>query len=227
MRAAAQELGWWYLAAIGFAFATLGAFAWLAEEVLEQEFSRFNHSVNAFALRFGGEPLDTIVLAITHLGDPGLATLVSLIALTAFVLRRRIVDAVSFASVMIGGGILSIALKLVFSQQRPIVVRPFVTQPSDYSFPSGHSLISLCLYGFFALWLLLDRRRIGWRWVAALPLVLLPVLVGLSRIYLGVHWPTDVAAGFLLGSFWLAVNFAGRHWMLVRQRRIRTERPTE
>jgi undecaprenyl-diphosphatase len=102
---------------------------------------------------------------------------------------------------MAGAGILDGTLKLVFHRARP---DPFIgIKPHTYSFPSGHALVSLCFYGLIGgiLSLRSDRR---WKrvaiWAAA---SLLVGLIGLSRIYLGVHWPSDVLAGYAAGLIWM------------------------
>ena len=85
-------------------------------------------------------------------------------------------------------------------------VRPdpfFMPKPSTYSFPSGHALISLCFYGLLAGTLTHDMRSKWHRvlvWCAAAVLI---TLIGLSRVYLGVHWPSDVIAGYAAALIWM------------------------
>ncbi|HHW13865.1 MAG TPA: phosphatase PAP2 family protein, partial [Firmicutes bacterium] len=103
-------------------------------------------------------------------------------------------------------GLLVQFLKVIFQRPRPDVFPPLVVEKT-YAFPSGHTMLAVSLYGLFLYWLL--RRRGGgprrWlvRWLGAFLLATLIGAIGLSRIYLGVHWPTDVLAGYAGGGAWL------------------------
>jgi membrane-associated phospholipid phosphatase len=100
-----------------------------------------------------------------------------------------------------GGAALALVLKQVFERPRP---RLEMVHVGGYSFPSGHSTLSLCLYGALA-YLLLRANVARWqRILGAAACTLLVLMIGFSRMYLGVHYPSDVAAGYLAGSIWLA-----------------------
>jgi undecaprenyl-diphosphatase len=117
--------------------------------------------------------------------------------------RRR---ALGLAAVMGGATILDNGLKLLLHRARPAPF--FGLDPDTFSFPSGHALFSLCFYGTMAAIFASQVRNAGWRvaiWTGALALVL---CIGLSRIYLGVHYPSDVMAGYLIGGAWLSVACA-------------------
>ena len=107
-----------------------------------------------------------------------------------------------FGAMMAGAVVLENALKYAVHRTRP---EPFFgTPPESYSFPSGHALFSACFYGALA-WMLAARTRNAGAcaaiWTAALALI---AAIGLSRVYLGVHYPTDVIGGYLVAAFWLA-----------------------
>jgi len=103
---------------------------------------------------------------------------------------------------MAGALVLDISLKYAFHRQRPTPF--FVPLPHTYSFPSGHALFSFCFYGVLA-GLIADRVKSRavevCVWVAA---ALLIAAIGLSRIYLGVHYPTDVIAGYVAAAVWVS-----------------------
>ena len=97
--------------------------------------------------------------------------------------------------------ILNYLLKIIFSRERPIDIN-LITE-SGFSFPSGHAMISLGIYGFLIYLLLLsDKNKIS-KIIGAISLVLLIFLIGISRIYLGVHYATDVIAGFVISCSYL------------------------
>ena len=111
-------------------------------------------------------------------------------------------QAIGLAIVMGGAALLDNGLKLAFHRVRPEVF--FGRLPDTYSFPSGHALFNLCFYGALMVALVNHLGGSGLRiamWSAA---ALLVFVIGLSRIYLGVHYPSDVLAGFLAGGAWLS-----------------------
>lgn len=138
---------------------------------------------------------------VTGLGGIGILTLITLIAAGFLALQRKRHTAV-YLLVATGSGILmSSLLKLVFSRPRPDLV-PHATNVYTSSFPSGHSMMSAVT--FLTIGALLAGAQTGLRLKAYLLGVaaLLTLLVGVSRVYLGVHWPTDVLAGWTAGAAW-------------------------
>jgi membrane-associated phospholipid phosphatase len=143
----------------------------------------------------------------------------SLVAIGVYLYLRRTRTAALLAITMLGAAVLDLALKPAFHRSRPVTF--FGPRPSSYSFPSGHALASVCLYG--ALAAILSVRARGWFvqfciWGAAL---FMAGMIGLSRIYLGVHYPSDVIAGYLAGAVWVcAVGFVDK--ILIDRRTART-----
>jgi undecaprenyl-diphosphatase len=126
-----------------------------------------------------------------------------------FVVRRRWGTAVSLVVVTAGAQLLNDVLKDHFRRTRPLAVTSFIGA-QVWSFPSGHAMVSAAFYLFLVYvgWRLL-RGAARWAWSATL--LLLVVLIGLSRMYLGVHYLTDVVAGYAAGTAWMvAVVLAGR-----------------
>ena len=116
--------------------------------------------------------------------------------------------AVDLAAVMIGASLLESGLKLAFGRARPEVY--FGVAPLTYSFPSGHALFAACLYGALAC---LIAARIQDRVIGALLWIdaaLLAIAIGISRVYIGVHYPSDVVAGYLVAVFWIGLVTAFR-----------------
>lgn len=197
-------------------FVLLGAFllfacsAWvfveLAEAVTEGETHRADRFVLAFFADSGRWPhwLVASVTDLTALGGTTVLTLVTVGCAAYLGLARRLPAALWLVSAVIGGVLLSNGLKLLFQRPRPDVFEPLV-EVSTASFPSGHAANSAIV--FLTLAAILARvhsNRTLRIYVVAVGIVL-TVLVGVSRVVLGVHWPSDVLGGWSLGAGWAAV----------------------
>jgi undecaprenyl-diphosphatase len=186
----------------------LVVFSRLASEVLEGETLRFDKELLA-ALRDPANPSRPIgppwllsgALDITALGS---ATVLGLVVLgvSGFLLLQRMWRTGLFVLVACSGaGFVNAALKQVFQRPRPDVV-PHLREVMTMSFPSGHALTSAVVYlTLGALLMRVATRRLT-KWYCMGVAALATVLVGASRVYLGVHYPTDVAAGWLVGLSW-------------------------
>ena len=140
----------------------------------------------------------------------------------ALLLRRRVGLLLGWALAMAGNGVLNPALKQQFARMRPLHVADGISA-SGFSFPSGHSSGTVVAFGMLAY---LGLRLLPPRW--HLPVLLVAVLlafnVGVSRIILGVHYASDVAAGFASGTAWLAICVTGielGRWLRHRNTRAR------
>jgi len=127
-----------------------------------------------------------------------LAILVSLYAL------GRRADAALYAIACLGGEVVLLAVKTLVRQHRPVGISPKLTDAGFYSFPSGHTMLAVIIFGFGAL--LLTRGSARPLRVAGLAMAtLIVLLIGAARVYLGAHWPSDVVGALLAGSGWAAV----------------------
>jgi undecaprenyl-diphosphatase len=207
------------LIVLGVVAILLWAFVELAEEVMEGETRAFDTYVMQ-ALRtvadlsdpLGPAWVEELARDITALG--GIAVLGLLVLAAAGFLwlsaQRRLA---LFVLLAVGTGVaLSMAMKMGFDRPRPDLTSAG-TAVYTASFPSGHSLMSAVVY--LTLGALLARtmaRRAAKVYVMALA-VLVVVLVGISRVYLGVHWPTDVLAGWSLGAGWALLAALVASWL--------------
>jgi membrane-associated phospholipid phosphatase len=189
-------LGLLVLAAGGWAFGAL------AEEVTEGDTgldNRIADELHEHATR----PLTEFFEAVTTLGNGIVLAGVTAIAAYLLARRRYYAEAVLMVLAYVGAEVLSYSLKLAFRRDRPFFTDPLATV-STYSFPSGHATVSVAVYG--ALCLVLLRLLTGpARVVCLAATVLLVSLIGFSRLYLGVHFLSDVLAGFSVGLAWLAL----------------------
>lgn len=214
------------LLALALAAGGIWGFLELAEEVMEGDTRSLDEAI-LLALRnpanladpLGPGWLQEMGRDFTALGGVGVLTLLSFAA-GGYLLLCGHYRATGFMAIALGGGwALSQLLKLGYDRPRPDLV-PHGSIVYTASFPSGHSMMAAVTYLTLAVMLmrLLPRRRLKAYLLAVA--VLLTILVGVSRVYLGVHWPTDVLAGWSAGAAWAALCFAAAEWM---QRRGKME----
>ncbi|MCL6527321.1 MAG: phosphatase PAP2 family protein [Thermaceae bacterium] len=182
----------------------LVGFAKLAEDVWSLEPFRWDAPVLA-ALHSARTPLlDGLMLGLTWAGGAAGMALLAALVLAWLLYRRRAAQALFFTLAAGGAALLNPLLKAVFHRARPDLW-PQLTPERDYSFPSGHAMGSLAVVA--ALVVLAWPTR--WRWWVAIPGGLFVLGVGLSRLYLGVHFPSDVLAGWLAGLLWVSAVALG------------------
>ena len=208
--------------ALGFAAAALSllAFAWLARMVAGGATAEFDSSVRDAIQTVGSPWLTWVMLRITRMGSEWvLVPIGGLIAMRLVRVGRRHAAALLVIAAL-GGEALNQILKLVFARPRPESAFFGYELPTSYSFPSGHALVSACFYGSLAA--ILTRRmqsgagRLA-TWIGAAAFA---VAIGFSRIYLGVHYPSDVAAGYAAAIVWVAAVRTGYGYWLRRRRRV-------
>ncbi len=173
---------------------------WLFQEVWEKEAFSFDTTALLWIHQFANPFLDRLMLNITTLADP--PVIVGIFIGTIFWLWRKYkyAEMGMFTIACIGGEALNVGLKLAFGKVRPQLWTQLITETTA-SFPSGHALGSLVVYGFLAYLLAREFRQFTlliYGGVSGLVLA-----IGFSRLYLGVHWLTDVIAGYLVGFLWL------------------------
>jgi len=201
-------------------------FVEIADEVFEGETRRLDEAI-LLSLRNPADLADPIgpswfeetMRDFTALGGTVILVALCLAVLGYLLLQKKRGMALFMAASVIGGIILSSTLKSFFDRPRPDIV-PHSTYVMSASFPSGHSMLSavvfLTLGGLLARYIKTRRLKI---YVLTLS-VLATFIVGCSRIYLGVHWPTDVLAGWTAGASWALLCWTGA---LLLQRRGRVE----
>jgi undecaprenyl-diphosphatase len=150
--------------------------------------------------------LDPIVIRFSNLGNRSVLLGVLSLGILVFVLLRRPRLALALGVAGVLGFLLSFGLKPLILRERPDVAWRLIPLPAGASFPSAHAFNSLAIYGTLSL---LVARLLHSIWLQLLVGGLgigLAILLGMSRIYLGVHWPVDVLAGWLGGALCLLVG---------------------
>ncbi len=197
------------------------AFIEIADEVGEGEARWFDESV-LLALRTSdhadpiGPPwFEGWVVDLSALGGFAVLALVTLFAIGYLLTLRRMADALMLLAATLGGTAISEGLKVGFSRPRPDLVAHIV-ETTSMSFPSGHAMLSAVTYLTLGALIARTQERRDLRGYVLGAAILLTLLIGISRIYLGVHWPTDVLAGWCLGAAWALVCWTVATWLTRR-----------
>jgi len=208
----ASSAGGLFAAGLAAAVAAVLIFAWLAEHVARGATMAFDDAVRASVHQHSSPGLTELMRLASGLGSPLLVLVFSAAAIAVLLVAHSNRAALFFVIAMAGVFILDATLKLAFHRTRPV---PFygTPEPHSYSFPSGHALFAACYFGIVAAFL---TARIANRavriliWSAAAAIA---GLIGYSRIYLGVHYPSDVIGGYAAAIIWVnAAAHADRLW---------------
>ena len=174
----------------------------LSEDYLRSELTIFDNAIYNFMERFISQDLTLMMKAISYLGSP---QILIIFTLAFYLVFRKIKFFAYYRSIIVINLIVSSTLnnlfKVIFHRQRPDILQ--LVDVLGYSFPSGHSMVGLSFYGML-LYLYFVNAGSKWKKYAIIIFFCLLILsVGISRIYLGVHYASDVLAGFAAGLAWL------------------------
>jgi membrane-associated phospholipid phosphatase len=217
---ATELLGGTALVSLALAVAALLLFTWIAEQVQTDRMANFDLAIRGWVHHFASPRLTRAMVALSLVGGNVLAA-AFMISLLLFLSLRWRRAAAWLAITMAGALVLDLALKYGFHRARPTPF--FGPMPHTYSFPSGHALFSFCFYGVLAGLLTARIRSLIWRiliWMVAAAVIL---GIGLSRIYLGVHYPSDVIAGYLAAALWVSTMLTLDRAQKNRQSAIRNQ----
>lgn len=180
----------------------LNTFIELTDELAENELGEFDDTVSSFVVSFRSESITPFFKFMTEMGDR-LAYIIITITLGAYLFFRHknwkfIAQTVL---VLLLSTLTNILLKSVINRARPS--HEHLVQVNTLSFPSGHSMSAMAFYGFLTYLTIVSKIPLVLKISIALLLSLTILAIGVSRIYLGVHFPSDVAAGFIGGLIWI------------------------
>jgi membrane-associated phospholipid phosphatase len=143
-----------------------------------------------------------VLRAVTQLGGATVLLAVTIVAALVLLLKRRIAHAALMGAALVGGEGLNMALKAAFERPRPSFSEPLATA-AGYSFPSGHAMVALTVYGALAFVTATSVKSRRARVLILVAAAVLVLAVGFSRLYLGVHYVSDVLAAYGAGIAWL------------------------
>jgi undecaprenyl-diphosphatase len=179
-------------------------FGWLAEEVFEGETKNFDESVRDYIHGFATPTLTTLMKFFSFLGSPLFLVIIGIIVIVTFIYLKYKRSLVIFLITMAGELAIDLALKPFFGRVRPAAYFDYPL-PLSFSFPSGHAFGSLCFYGMLAWFAISNTKNKAAKISIGFLAFISIFFIGLSRIYLGVHYPSDVLAGYAAGLFWVGI----------------------
>ncbi len=187
-------------AAFGLVLFPVYLFVQLADEVRDQETLIRDEQVLRTVNSFSSPMLDLVSVGFTQLGGVIGVFVLTLGIVLLLGVRRKRKSAAILAIGVTGAVLINVFLKTLFQRDRPELWERIVTENS-YSFPSGHAMASSAL----ALSLILVFWPTRWRWPVLIGSLLYMIGIGLTRLYLGVHYPTDIIAGWIVSAGWVAL----------------------
>lgn len=199
--------------AIGFVILTglvvsgisLFLFAEIAEEIAEQDTIVHIDTAltNELYQRSIASPTTVHIFELISLFGSQILYVVGVVVGMMFLRRRLWFYCLMWTIALLGGNLLNNLIKLYFARPRPLFDDPVAFEPT-FSFPSGHAMMSFIVYGLSAYLLCIDFKNRYARIFIVFGAVLAIVLIGISRLYLGVHYLSDVLGGYAAGAVWLA-----------------------
>ncbi len=209
----------------------LWAFIELADEVTEGDTQSFDEAL-VMSMRVADDPTDAIgpswleqaATDITALGGLAVVFLVTIFVVLWCLINRYRGNAVYLAVSVSSGVAVAMVLKALYDRPRPQLVR-HMTITHTQSFPSGHAMTAAIVYLTLAVLVMQVTPRRSARLLLLTLAIMLTVLIGVSRVYLGVHYPTDVLAGWALGLVWAAGSYLIAHQIWKRTGKL-YETPT-
>jgi len=187
---------WWGSAALAF-----GTFVGITRELIEGEVGAIDRGILLRVAKIRTPLLTSAAIDITALGSSALVILISFFGLLILLVMRDRRGALQLLLASVGAGILTFMTKNIIERVRPVEVNQLVAV-SGYSYPSGHSVSTAALFLTIAIIGCRYLQSAGARATIVLAALMVSVTVAASRVYLGVHYATDVVSGFSLGMAW-------------------------
>ena len=192
------------LAVVAIFFIALFAFVMVARMVFLTKSSRFDTKAFNFLGDQVNEVNTSIMQGFTFLGTHYFLIPANLILIAYFLIKKHRWYSIKFPVIALGSLLLMFVLKSVFSRKRPLI--PLLNEARGLSFPSGHAMMSLSFFGLLIIMIYKSNVATPLKWLLITMHALCIVLIGVSRVYLRVHYASDVVAGFTLGLMWLILS---------------------
>ncbi|MCF6138603.1 phosphatase PAP2 family protein [Pseudalkalibacillus berkeleyi] len=180
----------------------IGVFGYLADSLIDRELSAFDTFLSSIVFDMQTPWLTDFMIFVTSIGDTSTYVVVVIIYLAVLLKKKLKLESLILLITILGAWGLNGALKFMFQRARPDIEH--LIEVGGYSFPSGHAMVSIAAYGIMGFLIVQYLQNQGRSyWPVILLTSLLIFLIGFSRVYLHVHYPSDVIAGFSAGAVWL------------------------
>ena len=194
---------------------SLIAFVFITRKVFILKDEQFDYRVFGFLQSHVSEKTNNVMLFFTFLGTHLFLIPANLVLIVYFLfIKKHRWYSIKIPVIALSSLALMFLLKNLFGRHRPDI--PLLREAQGLSFPSGHALMSVTFYGLliYIVWQTVSRKWL--KWLLVILLLLLILIIGFTRIYLRVHYPSDVFAGFAIGFLWLVISV----WIMDRVERF-------
>ncbi|MEO8743140.1 MAG: phosphatase PAP2 family protein [Lysobacteraceae bacterium] len=198
-----RKHGWRLLLVFAGVLLPLWGFGALVDELREGEAFAFDAPILLAVHSIASPAFDHVFVFLSAIGYMWGVVPVDVTVILGLALRRHFREGLFAGIAIIGSLFLNIAAKHSFERARPALWQSVKPEIGTYSFPSGHAMGSMTIALVLVLLCWHSRSSMAWRWPTAIIATLFVLLVGLSRIYLGVHYPSDILAGWTAASVWV------------------------
>lgn len=184
----------------------IGSFAFVATAIHLHTITGFDDAVIHAVQGMEAPWLTAVMKTFTHIGSTAAVGLLAAVGLIWLLLIRHRAQAFLFASVLAGTGIFNQLLKFIFQRERPDFHR--LVEIGGYSFPSGHTMMAFSLYTILAYIIWRNLKTLWSRVLVIAAAAFMIFMIAVSRIYLGVHYPSDIVGGAIASALWLIASIA-------------------
>lgn len=191
---------WWQISLISFLFFVLTTIA-VHYGIVDQ----LDHAVTSFIQNFESPLLTAIFITFTHIGSFIGTIIIFLILLYFFRRFNWRAESILLTGTVLSTPIINIILKELIQRPRPTA--SFLVEVSGYSFPSGHTMYAVSLYGITLTLIWFKLKRMGERIFLTIAISFMILTIAISRIYLGVHYPSDIIGGIFASNFMISFTF--------------------
>jgi len=191
---------WQILIALFLTIISLLVFLKIGTEIIENEVLSFDSFISSIIYAFREPFITQIMLSITFFGNTLFLSVLSLVFITYLFSKSR-KDAYIFSGIFFSAVFVNVFLKLFFERPRPLDVS--LIHENTFSFPSGHAMNSFVFYFAIAYFIYRETGNTKYFLTSIAITSLFVLFIGISRVYLGVHYPSDVIAGYIAGFIWL------------------------
>jgi undecaprenyl-diphosphatase len=176
----------------------------IAEEIVIEKSTAFDLHISSYIAGFVSPAATRIMLFITMMGSSEFLLPVYIMVCLFLLYKKQWLNCITVVTVGLAGKLLLGTVKNIFQRTRPL--EPLVLKELGYSFPSGHSFSAFTFFGLMTYLVWRSEISITWKWVLSVIFFLLAAATAISRVYLQVHYASDVIAGFCLSILWLTIS---------------------